>query len=322
MECILAIDGGGSRTRCFAITREGKVAAAAESGPSNHLLVGTEIAGKSLGTAITNAMSAANLARADIVCVSAGLAGVDYDGTGAAEMGECLNALGFADSIINGDMEIAHAGALSGQPGVLALAGTGSSILGIGPDGTKVKVGGWGPIYGDEGSAFGIAQQCLRAAARSFDGRGEKTALLDSMTKALNLENFQQSIERIYLERAEPREIAALSQTAYGIAEAGDEIAIEIFRKAGEDLAESVAAAINRLGLLKPMVSYQGSVLESCSIVLEHLSTALERDFSNIMVIPPRFKPVIGSFLIGCQALDWVIDEINLHELENSQNGH
>jgi len=88
MECILAIDGGGSRTRCLAITRGAKIVGAAESGPSNHLLVGMEIAGKSIETAIAQAMSQAKLETADITCVSAGLAGVDYDGTGSVEMGE------------------------------------------------------------------------------------------------------------------------------------------------------------------------------------------------------------------------------------------
>jgi len=39
MELILAIDGGGTRTRCLAINREGKVLGEHLRGPSNHLLV-------------------------------------------------------------------------------------------------------------------------------------------------------------------------------------------------------------------------------------------------------------------------------------------
>ena len=321
MEIILAIDGGGSRTRCLAINREAKILGAGEGGASNHLLVDEKIVKASLDEAIKAALAQDALKRSNVVCVSAGLAGVDYDGAGAVEMNELFRDLGFTDTIINGDMVIAHAGALTGQAGVLALAGTGSSILGIGTDGTRVKVGGWGPIYGDEGSAYRIAQNCLRAAAASFDGRGEKTALLNGIIKALGLKDFTETVGRIYVEKMESREIAALSRIAYEIAEKGDETAVKIFLQAGDELAVSVAAALRRLNLAEigTKVSYQGSVLESCALVRERFAASLNKDFSKADVVAPRFKPVVGAFLLGCRAIGWEFDEKNLNELEKAE---
>ena len=266
-------------------------------------------------------MSQANLKGADIVCVSAGLAGVDFDDSGADEMKELFLELGFTNTSASGDMVIAHAGALSGQSGVLALAGTGSSILGIGEEGTRIKVGGWGPVYGDEGSAYGIAQNCLRAAARSFDGRSGKTALLDVMTSALGLKNFSETVRRIYVEKMEPREIAELCRAAYKVAEKGDEEAIKIFRQAGDELAESVAAAARRLNLAETetKVSYQGSVLESCALVRERFAESLKKDFPKVEIVPPRFKPVVGAFLLVCKAAVWMLDKDNFLELEKAE---
>ena len=133
MEIILAIDGGGSRTRCLAVNRLGQVIGAGESGPSNHLLVAARSCSIRLRRQPAKALAPSAVHPEQVVCVSAGMAGVDYDKAGAGEMEGAFRALGFTGLLINGDMVIAHAGALGGRAGVLALAGTGSCILGIGP---------------------------------------------------------------------------------------------------------------------------------------------------------------------------------------------
>jgi len=318
MQVMLAIDGGGSRTRCRAITRAGRTLGAGEAGASNHLLVTPEIVKASLEGAINAALDRAQIERANVACVSAGLAGVDYDGSGGAEMEELFRELGFANAIINADMVIAHAGALGGRPGVLALAGTGSAILGIDLNGKRVKVGGWGPVYGDEGSAYRIAQMALVAAARSHDGRGPQTALADDITRALGLSDFRETVSQIYVERMAPREIAALSRVAYRSAEAGDEVARKIFLRGGEDLAEGAAAALRRLALPgeQRLVSYQGSVLTTCALVRERFDEKLREQFPDASILPPRATPVIGAYLLGCGALGWPLDDAVFSALE------
>jgi N-acetylglucosamine kinase-like BadF-type ATPase len=306
METLLAIDGGGSRTRCLAMNREGGVIGEGESGASNHLLVGSDVVEASLDDAINSALSQARLKRTDAVCVSAGLAGVDYDGSGAAEIEALLRRLGFERMVINGDMVIAHVGAISGRPGVLALAGTGSVILGIGPAGERVKIGGWGPIYGDEGSAYQIARMALIAAARAYDGRAPQTALVDAISRTLSVPDFRDTVRRIYVEKMEARGIAQLCRVTWETAELGDQVARDIFLEAAEDLAEGVAAAIRRLNLTgERLVSYQGSVFGACTLVRERFSNILQQEFPGISIKPPRFAPVIGAYLLGCKALGW-----------------
>lgn len=318
MEIILAIDGGGSRTRCLAIDKRGCVVGGSESGPSNHLLVAREIVIGTLRAATDEALARGRVQRTDALCVSAGLAGVDYDGTGALEMEEVFRELGFARPIVNGDMVIAHYGALGGHPGILALAGTGSSILGIGAQGERVKIGGWGPVYGDEGSAYWIARQSLVMAARNYDSRGPDTALLGAILQALGLKDFKETVSRIYVDGMEARDIARLSRVAYEVALAGDPVARRIFTLAGEEVAEGVAAAIRRLGSEEQvaLVSYQGSILESCDLVRETFITSLQRLVPRVSVLPPRFDPVIGAYLLGCEAMGWTIDSHLLQRLE------
>ncbi len=311
MEIILAIDGGGSRTRCLAIHRSGHVIGESTSGPSNHLLVDRSIVKQSLDQAITETLVSAGINRADVECLSAGLAGVDFDGAGASEMELLLNELGFSRLVINGDMVIAHAGALRRRQGVIALAGTGSVVLGIGAGGERVKVGGWGPVYGDEGSAYRIGQMSLRAAARMYDGRGPDTALTEGLLRVLGLQEFKATIARVYVDEMEPREIASLTRVAYEIATKGDAVARRIFFCAGEELAESVETAIRRLKFddrSEVLVSYQGAVLESCHLLREQFVETLKRNVPTVSVVMPEFEPVIGSYFLGCEALGWEID--------------
>ena len=306
MNVILAIDGGGSRTRCVAFDEGGNTLGAGESGPSNHLLVERGTVAESIKNAIADALTAASInTPRDVSLIAAGLAGVDYDGSGEPEMRELFCDLGYRDTFIEGDMVMAHAGALAGDPGVLALAGTGSSVLGISPAGERVKVGGWGPVFGDEGSAYRIGQSALRAAACDFDGRGPKTALTEAIVAALGLSKFEESVEAIYVKGMEPRDIALLSKTAYEVAQIGDEVARMIFETVGAELAECVAAAIVRLGesdgILK--VSYEGSVITSCGLMLDSFCGYLSARFPSVSIVPPRYSPVAGAYLLGRKQL-------------------
>lgn len=318
MEVILAVDGGGSRTRCLALDRRGVLLGAGSGGPSNHLLVSREVTKESLGEAIRGACAAAGLQGEEVVLVSAGTAGVDYDGAGAEEVEAVLGELGFRRALVSGDMVIAHAGALGGRPGVLALAGTGSSVLGVGPDGTRVKVGGWGPVYGDEGSAYRIGRMALTAAARAYDGRGPATGLTAALLRALGLRDFRETLARVYVRGMEPREVAALSRVACEVAESGDAVARAVLIRAGEELAEAVEAAARRLGAAgaEVLVSYQGSVLTSCALVRARFGEEVRRRLPGACVVPPRFEPVIGAYLLGRAATGWPDDAALLGTLE------
>jgi N-acetylglucosamine kinase len=322
MKVVLAIDGGGSRTRCLAIDESGRVLGRSETGPSNHLLVNSEIVRESLAAAIDDALRSCGLKRESVACVSAGLAGVDFDGLGADEMQSLLHDLGFHEPVVNGDMIIAHAGALQLKPGVMALAGTGSVILGIGTNGERVKVGGWGPVYGDEGSAYRIGEMALRAAARAYDRRGPATLLSEAVLAALGLSDFRETVARVYVQGMEPREIASLARVAYEIAEAGDEVARDLFISAADELVEGVTAAVRQLQMNAGdvLVSYQGSVLESCRLLHERFVDQLKQSPLCARVVAPEFEPVIGSFLLGCEAIGWPVDRGVRDELKRGQS--
>src|SRR2546428_4338008 len=79
-------------------------------------------------------------------------------------LGRRLAGLAVRVSVV-ADVEAAWHATLDGERGVLVLAGTGSIALGRDARGRWARAGGLGPLLGDEGSAFWIGREWLRATA-------------------------------------------------------------------------------------------------------------------------------------------------------------
>jgi glucosamine kinase len=157
-EFVVAVDGGASRTRCAILTHDGGQIGYSESGASNYYGSNFEQTSQALTAAVTAALNDAGVFAAEAACATAGMASVSPEGEGAAEADLVLERMGFARRQVVGDLIIAHAGALDRGPGVMVIAGTGSSCIGIAADGRRLKIGGWGPTYGDEGSGYHIGR--------------------------------------------------------------------------------------------------------------------------------------------------------------------
>jgi N-acetylglucosamine kinase-like BadF-type ATPase len=306
MKAILAIDGGGTRTECVAFDLSGSVLGEGRGGPSNHLLAAGAVAARSIADAIGGAMVVAGIGPGEVECISAGLAGIDFDGAGAEEASAIFARAGFAGALLWGDSVIAHRGALAGAPGVLALAGTGSAFLGIGPSGNMAKSGGWGPLYGDEGSAHWIAVEGLRAVARASDGRGPYTALTRLLLERLGVPKVWDTVQRVYRDGMERPEIASLSETVNEAAEGGDAVARAILARAAVELAEGAAAAASGAGLEAEgcLVSFQGSLLLRCRSVRSGFQRAVRDRLPGCCPREPLHAPVYGAYLLGLRAVE------------------
>jgi N-acetylglucosamine kinase-like BadF-type ATPase len=297
-EILIAIDGGGTRTRCAAFDRTGKLLARSESGPSNHLSVERRIVRDSLQQAI----SQCHVEGGEVRLISAGLAGVDYDGTGREDAAAILREAGFERCAIHSDMVIAHLGALAGKPGVLALAGTGSVFLSRTSNDHWSKAGGWGYRIGDEGSAYWIARQALAAASRAFDGRGEPTRLVVAIRDKFRVNRFEEIVALIYDQGMGPLQMAGLAALVHQAAEDGDAVAIAILREAGRELAAGALAVLQRSGLPSDcQVSYQGAVFRGSQIVRDAFCEAMP----GASITSPAQEPIFGALLLGWRELGW-----------------
>src|SRR6201987_1872114 len=175
MSLYLAIDAGGTKTRCL-LADESQVLAQATTGSVKLMRVGEPEASSRLEAMLKEVALTANVALSEISQTCIGLAGLSIEAVREWAERELRKSVG-GNLLLAGDEEIALDGAFHGGPGILIIAGTGSNVVGRAADGAMYQAGGWGPALGDEGSGFWIVQEALRAGFWAKD-RGISTNLL------------------------------------------------------------------------------------------------------------------------------------------------
>src|SRR5207245_1528157 len=89
----------------------------------------------------------------------------------------CRGILPLDRTRVVSDCRTAGFGATLGRPGVVIIAGTGSIVLAQNEAGKLVRVGGWGHLLGDAGSAYWIARESVKVAIASEEGLDSKSSL-------------------------------------------------------------------------------------------------------------------------------------------------
>jgi glucosamine kinase len=155
---------------------ERSVRARGRSGPSNPLRVGFGGALAAVCEAGRLALQNANVSSGQIAALCAGLAG-----TGQAESARKMKRLlgqEYPGKLVEvcTDLELTLEATGDG-PAIVLVAGTGSAAVGRDANGKIVRVGGHGPLLGDEGSAYDVGKSAAIAELREFDRTGSTSIL-------------------------------------------------------------------------------------------------------------------------------------------------
>ncbi|HEY1757554.1 MAG TPA: BadF/BadG/BcrA/BcrD ATPase family protein [Bryobacteraceae bacterium] len=200
------------------------------------------------------------------------------------------------------DADIALTGALAGEPGIIVIAGTGSMAFGRNASGQMARAGGWGYAFGDEGGAFDLVRQALRAALRQEEGWGPATILRAALLDASGAANANHLMHRFYTDEWPRERIAALAPVVDQAAAAGDSIAQEILKGAAQSLAALAGIVRGQLFAQNESVgvSYTGGVFRS-PVALVRFRMLMELDESNRLEAP-RFGPAAGALIEAYRA--------------------
>jgi N-acetylglucosamine kinase-like BadF-type ATPase len=293
----LGVDGGQSSTYALIGDANGRVLGAGRGGPCNHVEASE---GRAKFTGAIESCLAAACANAGLECGAIHFASacLGFSG-GPADKEAILHEILPSDrTLVTHDALIALSGATAGEPGLITNAGTGSIAFGRNASGKTARAGGWGYIFGDEGSAFHIVRQALRAALRFEEGWGAPTSLRRILLDATGASDVNEVQHRFYTPEFPRPRIASFSKLVDQAAENGDAMAREILNEAARDLA-AIADAVR--GQLfdkeeRVRVAYIGGVFRSRT-VLEKF-TALVGDG----VGPPIYGPAAGALLEAYRA--------------------
>jgi N-acetylglucosamine kinase-like BadF-type ATPase len=297
----LGVDGGQSSTLAIIGDEAGRVLGMGRAGPCNHV-ASTEGKAKFVDAIQGSLNAAGSQAGLDPLSVRFHSACLGFSG-GPADKEALLRAMIPSERmIVTNDALIALSGATAGQPGLIAIAGTGSIAFGRNSSGKTARAGGWGYMFGDEGSGFYITRQALRAALRSEEGWGPATSLRSVLLQATDAPDINHLLHRLYTPEFPRPSIAALAKLVDEAAENGDATAGNILNEAAQQLAILVAAVRGQLFEARDAarVSYAGGVFRS-RILLERFRILIEMEDGN-QFVPPSYGPAAGALLEAYQS--------------------
>lgn len=292
----LGIDAGGTHTLAMAISEAGDVLGIGRGGAANHTSLGEAVARASVAEAVEGALQEGRLQPKAVAFGSSGL-----EEPGDLETARRLlpDYVGAIPIVFDSDALMSLEGALGGQPGVVVTAGTGAIAYGRDASGRRAGASGWGWRIGDEGSAYWLGVEALRAVCKAEDGRGPLTELTTAVLSKLGLPGCYAVRDWVYMEERTPSDIAQLAPAIEVAAALGDPTAKGLLGKAAEELAEAVEAVARRLGCLdwpKVRVSFSGGVFRSDTIRRCFIDDIARRRI-RAEVHEPVLAPVAGAAL-------------------------
>lgn len=259
-----------------------------------------------LKEAVSEAVVAAGGSDVTFAAACFGLSG------GLAELETAARGVARAERyVMTHDAAIALRGALAGEPGIIAIAGTGSIAFGRDAGGREARAGGWGYVFGDEGGAFDLVRGTLRAALRQEEGWGPRTVLRDLLLEATGAPDANTLMHRFYTPEFPRERVGAFAPLVDRAAESGDAVAQELLKGSAQALATIVGVV--RSQLFQPGepagVSYAGGMFRS-PVVLSRFRMLVELEDGNRLVAP-AYGPAAGALIeayraagVGCTLKD------------------
>lgn len=282
----LGIEATG-RTVALLAGPDGEILGEGAAGSAIYGVMGQERSSQALWTAIIGAFSSAgintrdllqaNLPLPEVAAVCVGMTGVERP-KDESQVRRILDRFNLTKNItVTSDAHIVLEAGCNlenfSDPayGVAVLGGETGQAFAKGRDGQTARSGGWGYLLGEEGSAYWLGLQAVKALLRAADGRGAATTLAGMVEHEWKIPaNRPDTLaQRVYsllaglgtggnkaqLEESQEtykRTLAGLAPLVERAAANGDTVAAAILDQAADSLAEAANAALARVGLDQP----------------------------------------------------------------------
>jgi N-acetylglucosamine kinase-like BadF-type ATPase len=304
---VFGIDGGGTSARLRAESLDGEMTMKAESSSMNPRSAGWEGAKNALSFLFAALHADARFQPEFCQAGFAGVAGVGRLGDRENMRSLILEVSGLSCPLsVDTDALPALAGALGSREGILVIAGTGSIALGAKEDGTLVRSGGWGHILGDEGSAFAIGNEGLRAATRYRDGRGLATSLLSLALEHFSIDDPFDLIPAVY-DSFDKSAIAGFARKVGQARTQGDLIAKGIFDNAVRELCSLVVSVAQKVGATQGerRIAMTGGLIDNDQELRASVTSELRRQLPDYSIKKTCADPLAGACILARELLDF-----------------
>ena len=290
---LVGIDGGGSGVRALALDLEqGTLSSCDYDSPADF----SSIPSAAGLYALQRAGHGALVRQSRVADVAfAGVAGCVSEEQ-RASVEERLISAGVARAVaVHHDAYTAWFGATLGRAGGVVMAGTGSSVFMVDRMGAELLIGGYGALFGDEGSGSDLGREFLRAAVAAEDGYGQATRIRTAALAALGVSSMRAAMGD--KESSEASWLASLVPPFLELVGEGDSSAVAILRARLACLADQIVVAVNACDASgAPLLFGAGSLFGNASY-LDELRSAVRERRRDVPLQPSPCNSVQGALL-------------------------
>jgi N-acetylglucosamine kinase-like BadF-type ATPase len=303
----LGVDLGGTKSHALISDESGRALGLGICGPGNHESVGYEEMAHVLAEVTNQALTGAGIERKDLCAAGFGIAGYDWDSELQA-MQASIDPLGLncPQALVNDALIGLVAGAEDGW-GIAVVAGTGCNCWGWDDQHRTGRVTGHGPDMAEGAGAGDLVAMAVQAVSLAWSRRGKATALSQAMIERVGARDLDDLIEGLCTFRYFVD--APFAPRIFELAEAGDEVANDLIRQAGEALGSLAVGVIRQLELesLSFDVVLVGRLYEGGARLVDPLRQVIQAEAPQARLVKLVAPPVVGGVLL---AMDQVGESI------------
>ncbi|MBC8243596.1 MAG: hypothetical protein H8E20_04315 [Verrucomicrobia bacterium] len=299
LQLVIGIDGGATYSHGVASTHDGRVLAVVHSASMNFTGSYQKEVRRRVGEILRDLELQLPFSN-EFTHYAVSAAGIFSEATTDQKEKLCGKLYPWKRTRLVGDSIAAFHGATLGRPGVLAICGTGTSIIVCNEAGDFTQLGGWGPLLDDVGSAYWIAVKCIRAAIAEFEQTGPKTTITEALCDWHEVKNVQGLVPVIYHPEFTRDKFAILASRLDRKIGNADPVYQQICREAGQAVGDLTIQAVEKSGLdATPLpLFFSGGVLLFNRAVMSAFEETVRGKF-KVMLSQPRLPTVLGTAMLA-----------------------
>lgn len=295
---MIGIDGGGTKTEFVLFSENGEILRRIKLAQSNPNDIGVE----ECCAVLTEGLDILLEFSPSVCGVFAGIAGATTGDNGqkiSAYLGKRYDSVKIKVDTDAVNMISCNA---PGTTGMALICGTGS-VLFARENGILHRIGGWGYLFDEKGSAYDIGKDAIRSALAQQDGLGEKTIITDMLKEKLKSEMWD-CLNMVY--QKGKTYIASLAPVVFSAASAGDAVAERIIQKNADHLAQLINTAKKNYHCGNDIIAGGGLIENGKNILLPMIKKSVSSDINFVF---PKLPPVYGACIECLRLMDITVEK-------------
>ena len=291
---VIGIDGGGTKTLGVLYRIDGLEVKWVQLGFSN-FSVDEAQAKSTLITLIESLLKGLDLSRK--VFIQMGIAG-------ASRLSNKESFIAYLESKFNCKAELDTDALIAlysvdkrkGETPILAIGGTGSIVM-IEKEQVVERIGGWGHLLGDEGSAYHLVIRAIKNIINEYELGQGLGVLSQHLLNQMNLDDPKGIIDYVY--NKPKSELALLSTEIQQVAKT-DIFAKNLLMNEAKLLSSQIITAYKRfIKDEKVVIALKGSFALKALYVRETILEDLKKQLPNVRMDEAGYEPVYGAYKLA-----------------------